>query len=630
MKNKPSVKIIGRSLALLLCLCLVSLPMLGMAAQTGDDKGSDADSGQEAVVIDIVPEETTTPAPEVILLTTEPPESVPPTTEPEATPETPESSEQPETPEETPTPEPPAPVCTCETKCAADAPNADCSVCAADVSGCTGQEPTPAPICACKTKCAADAPNTACPVCVADATKCQGEAPDPDFTIRILRPDGWYTDRASVVIRVKDENKTGWEKVEAKIEKNGAWTDLTDELEEQSTATLEISENCTVYVTVTDKDGKAHSKSAYIECFDREAPTLRAGIDGALLRVEASDDLSGVAYIYVNGYRFTGIVNGTLDVDLKSYADEYEQMSVVAMDYAGNKSKTVQVKNPYYGKDGKDDEDDTHNNYCPDDCDCRKTEKPATTSKPTTTSPSTTTQTSGKGGNTTTPTSTPTATPTPNKEAAEITLEPGTGFSENGNSVTRDLLYDKYTNKQFITVQDRDGNTFYIIIDYDKPIDEDANLYETYFLNLVDVAALAALAEDGVEAEPEVCSCTEKCVAGDVNMDCAVCKHNMSECAGKAAEPTPAPQETEAPPEGEAEGSPIGAIAVVLLLLAGGGAAVWYFKFRKPKDDGKGKNDLDDYGFEDDDEHEEYADDEEVLTEPEDDEDDTETEREDE
>ena len=50
------------------------------------------------------------------------------------------------------------------------------------------------------------------------------------------------------------------------------------------------------------------------------------------------------------------------------------------------------------------------------------------------------------------------------------TIEPGEGFSEEGNLVTRDLLYDEHTNKQFITVQTAGGNTFYIVIDYDKPV----------------------------------------------------------------------------------------------------------------------------------------------------------------
>lgn len=58
----------------------------------------------------------------------------------------------------------------------------------------------------------------------------------------------------------------------------------------------------------------------------------------------------------------------------------------------------------------------------------------------------------------------------------EPTIEPGEGFSEEGNLVTRDLLYDEHTNKQFITVQTAGGNTFYIVIDYDKPVDEEGEL----------------------------------------------------------------------------------------------------------------------------------------------------------
>ena len=64
-------------------------------------------------------------------------------------------------------------------------------------------------------------------------------------------------------------------------------------------------------------------------------------------------------------------------------------------------------------------------------------------------------------------------------------VEPGEGFSEEGSLVTRDLLYDKHTNKQFITLQTGGGSTFYIVIDYDKPTDEDGEQYETYFFSIV-------------------------------------------------------------------------------------------------------------------------------------------------
>ena len=61
----------------------------------------------------------------------------------------------------------------------------------------------------------------------------------------------------------------------------------------------------------------------------------------------------------------------------------------------------------------------------------------------------------------------PAVTPAPEKPKGEP-------IDDEGNAYTRDLLYDKATNKQFITVQTKSGNTFYIVIDYDAPINEDS------------------------------------------------------------------------------------------------------------------------------------------------------------
>lgn len=116
--------------------------------------------------------------------------------------------------------------------------------------------------------------------------------------------------------------------------------------------------------------------------------------------------------------------------------------------------------------------------------------------------------------------------PTMETPAPEPTITPGEGFSEEGNLVTRDLLYDEHTNKQFITVQTSGGNTFYIVIDYDKPVDEEGEQYETYFFSVVDEGDLLAAAE-AAGVEQAVCSCPEKCAAGAVNTDCPVCSVNM-------------------------------------------------------------------------------------------------------
>ena len=117
-------------------------------------------------------------------------------------------------------------------------------------------------------------------------------------------------------------------------------------------------------------------------------------------------------------------------------------------------------------------------------------------------------------------------------------VDPGESFTEDGNLVTRDLLYDKATNKQFITVQTSGGNTFYIVIDYDKPTDEDGEQYHTYFLNMVDEADLLAAMQAAGGELPE-CSCADKCAVGAINTDCIVCAVNMGECQGKAPEPAP-------------------------------------------------------------------------------------------
>ena len=165
--------------------------------------------------------------------------------------------------------------------------------------------------------------------------------------------------------------------------------------------------------------------------------------------------------------------------------------------------------------------------------------------------------------------------------APEPTIEPGEGFSEEGNLVTRDLLYDEHTNKQFITVQTSGGNTFYIVIDYDKPVDEEGEQYETYFFSVVDEADLLAAAE-AAGVEQAVCSCSEKCEAGAVNTDCAVCSVNMSKCAG--VEPEPTETEEPAPEEAEPEtGGNMGMLLLVLGIALIGGGAGWYFKVYRPK-----------------------------------------------
>jgi len=175
----------------------------------------------------------------------------------------------------------------------------------------------------------------------------------------------------------------------------------------------------------------------------------------------------------------------------------------------------------------------------------------------------------------------------------EPTIEPGQGFSEEGGFVTRDLLYDENTNKQFITVQTSGGATFYFVIDYDKPVDEEGEQYETYFLNVVDEADLLAAAE-AAGVEQAVCACSEKCVVGAVNTDCAVCAVNMGKCVGVAPESA----ETEEPAEEPETGGKMGTLLLILAVAGIGGGAAFYFKVIRPKQQQAAEPE-EDYGEED-------------------------------
>ena len=176
----------------------------------------------------------------------------------------------------------------------------------------------------------------------------QEEIPEivpPEVKITIETDAGWFKDTVMVRVRAEDILNTGnfaIKSVKAKISQNGNWTDITESME------FSVSENCSVYVMVTDQNGQTYERNRYISCFDKTKPVLNAAVNSGLLSIEAKDSESGVQAVYVNGYEFTELTNGVLNIRLQQFDTGYEYFTIQAMDKAGNVSDVYRTVNPYY------------------------------------------------------------------------------------------------------------------------------------------------------------------------------------------------------------------------------------------------------------------------------------------
>ena len=222
------------------------------------------------------------------------------------------------------------------------------------------------PVCICEDRCGAYDYDKDCEVCAEDYRECEYKTPNVRITIN--QPQGWYNDSATVTFGVKDIASTGnfeIAMVQAKVGQNGSWSEVTEDME------LEVSENCTVYVLVTDQKGNTYEKNRSIRCFDTTRPTLNAAVSDGLLSVQVHDTDSGAKAVYVNGYEFTNLTNGTLNIRLQQFDAGYQYFTISALDNAGNMSEVYKTANPYY-KDPADESDENPAEQLPESAEATK------------------------------------------------------------------------------------------------------------------------------------------------------------------------------------------------------------------------------------------------------------------
>ena len=340
---------------------------------------------------------------------------------------------------------------------------------------------------------------------------------------------------------------------------------------------------------------------------DTTPPELTASLDGDTLKIESSDDNSGGEAVFVDGNRINSLTNGAASVTLKDYAGTGKQVSVYAQDYAGNRSKTVKFENPYFEEPAPPENPATTVPQNQSSKPVKPAQAQAASSGSTNhnaQSSNSGSHSSGNGSNAGTNTGanggSNTASGTNNgssnsQEETGITSSiPDGAFTPEGTGTVLDEATGEGDDKQFYTITTETGNVFYLIIDGKR---DDNNVY---FLNGVTEADLMALAEKNegtmsvIPAE-DVCTCTDKCEAGEVNTACPVCKNDLKGCTGKE-KPAETEELAQTEPPKKDNGSVGTIIFIIVALLAVGGVG-YYVKIVRPKQQAEDDGDFEDDGY---------------------------------
>ena len=413
------------------------------------------------------------------------------------------------------------------------------------------------PVCTCENKCGAYEYDRNCEVCVEDYKLCAYKK--PNVTININKPEGWYNEKATVTITVTDVAHTGnfeIAKIQAKVGQNGSWMDVTEDRK------LEISENCTVYVQVTDQKDNTYERNRSIKCFDTTKPTLNAAVSDGLLSVQVHDTDSGAKAVYVNGYEFTDLTKGTLNIRLQQFDAGYQYFTISAMDNAGNLSEVYKTPNPYY-KDPAEESDENPAEQLPE------------SAEPTNPGSATGTVTehtkTDSNGNTTSQTS---QAEQKKQAMAEADAAEKSEIEDTGKE-------DSEQGKEFYTIQTASDKVFYLIID------RDGEEEMVYFLTEITENDLLNATSDNSETLPKNSAALESAIPvsesalSNNNVEQGTEAGENTEELEDSTESTEEPEETEKVEEANPMSSYIlmGILAVVVI----GGA--YYFKVVRKKNE---------------------------------------------
>ena len=314
---------------------------------------------------------------------------------------------------------------------------------------------------------------------------------------------------------------------------------------------------------------------------DTEKPTLNAAVSNGVLTIKAVDEESGIAAIYVNGYEFTDITNGTVNIRLSQFDAGYEYFTITAMDNAGNVSEVYKTKNPYY-KDPDSKENDNPAAQLPVSAEATQpSQATAQVTQHTTTDSS---------GNTTSQTP-----KTPEQEKreefaradAEEAAMREASRNDDRNSEDMEL------GKEFYTIEAASGKVFYLIID------RNGQEEMVYFLTEITENDLLNVTTNNSETLPKNSAALES----QIPVTESALPNNNTDNEGTHEVKTPAPTEGAEDTEAEGAGSekpeteegetektaksnPLAGYLIMGVFGVGVIGCAYYFKVVKKKQDG--------------------------------------------
>ena len=263
---------------------------------------------------------------------------------------------------------------------------------------------------------------------------------------------------------------------------------------------------------------------------DTTPPSISAELSGDTLHIEANDEDSGVDAVYIGKKRINYRVDHAIDVEFEDYAGtETETVGVYAIDFAGNQSEVVEVKNPHY--EGTADTE------------------------------------------------------------AENSAEPNP-FTPAGQASVLDNATDG-DGKEFYTFITPEENVFYLVIDNQRDSENVYFLNAVTEDDLAALAEKGEKDGTGESAVPEVivCTCTDKCEAGMVNTSCPVCKNDLSACTGKEQAP-PETEEPEKENTKKGSGGAFIFVLLAALAVGGAGYYFKIYKPKHDLDDAEDLDEL--------------------------------------